>query len=53
VYDTFEEKVYVINDYGRVDITSLIDIQSINKDMKTRTAEITAYIPVMLIDEGE
>jgi len=51
LFDSFEEKVFLVFDYGRIDITSLIDIQTINKDMKARTAEITASISVMLVEE--
>ena len=51
LYDSFEEKLYIVNDYGRLEITGLIDIQTINKDMRSRTAVIEASIPVMLVEE--
>jgi len=53
LYDTFEEKVFLIMDYGRVDITGLMDIQGIKKDLKSGTGEIEAFIPVMLINEEQ
>lgn len=51
LYDSFEEKYYIVHDFGRLDITSLLDVQSIKKDMKQRTGVITANIPIMLIDQ--
>jgi len=53
LYDTFEEKVYLVFDYGRIEITGLLDIQSINKDLKSMTGELNAFIPVMLISEDQ
>ena len=53
LYDTFEEKVFLVFDYGRIDITSLLDIQGIKKDLKSGTGEIEAYLPVMLISEDQ
>jgi hypothetical protein len=53
LYDTFEEKVFLVFDYGRLDITGLLDIQGIKKDLKSGTGEIEAFIPVMLISEDQ
>lgn len=53
LYDTFEERVFLIFDYGRVEITGLLDVQGIKKDLKSGTGEIEAFIPVMLINEEQ
>lgn len=51
LYDTFEEKYFIIHDFGRLDITGLLDVQTIKKDLKNRTGTINANLSITLIDE--
>lgn len=51
LYENFDDHIYVINDYGRIDITNLLDIKTIKKDIKAGIVTIQASIKATLIDE--